>query len=114
MAEAHIYLERTISHCVSALLDLIDLRLWTGGARKGFLQKSIAYNDYYLIGLFYFVFVHIRLNLWLRYLTQSSPSLNNGVQTIIIENTRNDPLTQIYQGSSQFHYSWTDTGFFCQ
>ena len=75
MAEAHIYLERTISHCVSALLDLIDLRLWTGGARKGFLQKSIAYNDYYLIGLFYFVFVHIRLNLWLRYLTQSSPSL---------------------------------------
>ena len=59
MAEAHIYLERTISYCVLALLDLIDLRLWTEGARKGFLQKSIAYNDYYLIGLSQFVFVHI-------------------------------------------------------
>ena len=59
MAEAHIYLERTISHCVLALLDLIDLRLWTQGARKGFLQKSIAYNYNYLIGLSQFVFVHI-------------------------------------------------------
>ena len=59
MAEAHIYLERTISHCVLALLDLIDLRLWTERARKGFLQKSIAYNDYYLIGLSHFVFVQI-------------------------------------------------------
>ena len=66
MAEAHIYLERTISHCVSALLDLIDLRLWTEGARKGFLQKSIAYNDYHLIGLFQFVFFTFELNLWLR------------------------------------------------
>ena len=66
MAEAHIYLERTISHCVSALLDLIDLRLWTERARKGFLQKSIAYNDYYLIGLSQFIFFTFELNLWLR------------------------------------------------